>query len=59
MTNYLQNSFKLKEDLVFEFLDVMTAITEDGIADLAQEKLKLAELKQNKYSTMTKEDEVK
>jgi hypothetical protein len=43
---------------VFEFLDVMTAIKEDGTIDLEEERNRLSVQKQSKYSTITKEDEV-
>lgn len=52
----LKNSFNVQEDLTFEFLDVMTSITQDGISELTNEQRRLQEQTRSKYSAATQED---
>ena len=52
----LKSSFDIKEDLVFELLDIMTTISEDGLERLSLEQASLLRSKVDGYPELTKED---
>ena len=54
--NIIQGSFHVKQDLVFECLDVMTAVAEDGLDGLNGELTLLDENFRNRPAHFTKED---